>query len=478
MKCLPHFRRQIRRAHLPSVSYSPAQVAKMYNFPTDFDGSGVTVGIIELGGGIAPETGLVVVLVAGGKNAPDGPNGADGEVCLDNQIIREMAPGAKRRIYFAPNTTAGFAAAIRQAVDDGCSVISISWGGPEDQWSADDIKLMETALSYAVAMGVSVFAAAGDNGSGDGEPGQHVDYPASSPNVTGVGGTALTTISETVWNDGTDGGATGGGISTVFARPGWQTIGNQAPGVNRAVPDVAFNGDPNTGYKIAVDGTQQVIGGTSAGAPGWAALAAILCQALGRKLGLLNKLLYPLADTFALRDITSGNNGVFMSQPGYDCCTGLGSPDGAKLLAALMAGGTPVPPLPPPPVPVPPPPPVPLPTSFTLDFTQGIHKGWRYTFRAPVSGPAGKYVVHKLSEGSEAALARHLINLPSALCGKDVPSTPKLTLSGIVAFLENLVHQFGPAILPTLEAWVATLSIPDWEKAVVDQVLEGLVGGK
>jgi kumamolisin len=198
-------------------------------------------------------------------------------------------------------------------------------------------------------LGVTVIAAAGDGGSADGanDGGNHADFPASSPHVLGCGGTTLdadpdtgSVTSETVWNNGT-GGATGGGVSTAFDRPQWQARAG-VPGSGRGVPDVAANADPRTGYQVRVDGTDSVIGGTSAVAPLWAALVARLAQATGRPLGLLAETLY--AGTSAgvvppgFRDVTDGDNGGYSAGPGWDACTGLGVPDGAALLARLQGG--------------------------------------------------------------------------------------------------------------------------------------------
>jgi kumamolisin len=259
-------------------------------------------------------------------------------------------------VYFAPNTDAGFLDAIAEATHASPTptAMSISWGQSEDQWTAQARTAMDQALADAAALGVTVTVAAGDNGSSDATTGTapHVDFPAASPHVLACGGTSLTltasgTISsETVWNDGTSGGATGGGVSDTFALPSWQTgagvpvrLGTSKSG--RGVPDVAGDADPRTGYQIYVDGQAQVIGGTSAVAPLWAGLVARLAQAKGAKLGLLAPTLYSGAHTgkatTGLRDITSGSNGGYSAHAGWDACTGLGTPNGTALLA-LLAG--------------------------------------------------------------------------------------------------------------------------------------------
>ncbi|MBU6478418.1 MAG: S53 family peptidase, partial [Xanthomonadaceae bacterium] len=256
--------------------------------------------------------------------------------------------------YFAPNTDQGFYDAITQAAQGSsppAMVMSISWGGPEDSWSTASRNAMETALEDAAALGVTVCVAAGDGGSGDGESdGQpHVDYPAASPSVLACGGTRLMSsggaiASEVVWNETAAGeGATGGGVSQVFALPTWQASAGIPAAPNgfagRGVPDVAGNADPLTGYEILVDGQSEVVGGTSAVAPLWAGLVARLNQQLGKSLGLANAALYGTGGN-GFRDIIQGDNGAYAAGPGWDACTGWGSPNGTALLAALSGTGS------------------------------------------------------------------------------------------------------------------------------------------
>jgi kumamolisin len=347
----------------PSLTYTPPQLGALYGFPSGTDGSGESVAIIELGGGfreqdltqyftslgIAKAPVVTAVSVAGGANKPGGE--ADGEVMLDIEVIGALAPGANIVVYFAPNTDQGFYEAISQAAHDNThkpSVMSISWGGPEDGWTAPSRDAMQSALEDAAALAVTVTVAAGDSGSSDGasdgEP--HVDFPASSPYALGCGGTRLTAkggaiVSEVVWNEtAADEGATGGGVSTVFALPEWQGASHvpksPAGSAGRGVPDVSGNADPLTGYQIFLDGQAQVIGGTSAVAPLWAALIARYNQKLGAPLGAPHSAFYQIGSK-AFRDITQGNNGAYQAGPGWDACTGLGSPNGAALLAALAA---------------------------------------------------------------------------------------------------------------------------------------------
>jgi kumamolisin len=352
-----------------AVPLSPPEVAKLYNFPTGVDGTGECIAIIELGGGFVTadldhyfsQLGLatpnvIAVSVDGGVNQPEhNPGGADGEVMLDIEVSGAVAPGAKIVVYFAPNTDQGFLDAITTAVHDSVnnpSVVSISWGSPEIRWTAQARKSFDQAFQAAAAMGVTVCAAAGDAGSADmhsSDPDfdslDHVDFPSSDPFVLGCGGTRLETSSgaitgESVWDDGPD-SATGGGISDVFDVPAYQSAAgvpasaNPGGRIGRGVPDVSGDASPMTGYLVRVDGIDTVIGGTSAVAPLWAGLVALLNQALGHKVGFLNPTLYPLVSTPAFRDITSGNNGDYQARPGWDPCTGLGSPDGAALLQSL-----------------------------------------------------------------------------------------------------------------------------------------------
>jgi kumamolisin len=189
-------------------------------------------------------------------------------------------------------------------------------------------------------LGIPVTIAAGDNGSSDGlnDGKNHVDFPASCPYVLACDGTRVVSAkavitSETVWNDGGQGGATGGGFSTVFAHPPGRPLTLRC--LKRGVPDVAGNADPETGYNILVDGHQMVVGGASAVASLWAALALLLSRKLYRRLGFISPSLYT-PDSSDFRDITVDNNGAYSAAAGWDPCTGLGSPLGAQLLQALQ----------------------------------------------------------------------------------------------------------------------------------------------
>lgn len=347
-----------------AITYATPQIASLYHFPTQGSGQGQTIGIIELGGGYRPSDlqtyfqqlslplpEVASVLVDGGQNTPTDPQSADGEVALDIEVAGAVAPGARMVVYFAPNTDRGFLDAITRAIHDtqnAPSVLSISWGGPESTWTGQTLQLMDQAFQTGGTLGVTICCAAGDHGARDGvttDTLAHVDFPASSPNVLACGGTRLESAndaitSEIVWNNG-DGWATGGGVSDVFDQPTWQAnvqIQSINPGsrIGRSLPDVAGNADPQTGYQVLVDGQSLVVGGTSAVAPLWAGLIALLNQQLGKPVGFLTPILYQqITQTQVFYDILSGDNDGYAAGPGWDACTGWGSPDGANLLNAL-----------------------------------------------------------------------------------------------------------------------------------------------
>lgn len=329
------------RPRTPVPGYTPRQVARAYNMPLDqYDGTGVVVGVVELGGafndadlvqyaqrlGIKPGT-VVVLPIDGARPKSDGPNGADGEVMLDVEVILAVAPKAVVRCYFAPNTDHGFLDAIDQACRE-CDLVSISWGGPESSWPSQTLDAYEEVLAAARARGVTVFCASGDSGSRDGTGRNVVDFPASSPSVVACGGTQLhldetgKRLGEVTWDDNDYTSATGGGVS------------DQWPG--RQVPDVAGNASPTTGYQVTVDGQDLVIGGTSAVAPLYAAGVALLRQAYGKPFDFLNTVLTNPAICY---DVTVGDNGGYKAGPGRDQTTGFGVVDFARMLAVLTGGG-------------------------------------------------------------------------------------------------------------------------------------------
>jgi kumamolisin len=382
-----------------ATSYSPVQIAGIYDFPTGLDGTGQTIALIELndvnsqgnatGAGYATsdlETffenlgitmpSVTAVGVDGGANLPGQDADADGEVTLDIEVAGAIAPGAKIAVYFGTNTDDGFVQVVSAAVHDDVrkpGIVSISWGQAEETTTAQMLQGLQEILQEAAALGVTVCVAAGDDGSADMEQNvwddkPHVDFPASSPYALACGGTTLGASSgpdapvETVWNDGANGGATGGGVSNFFPKPSYQNnIHVPPPAVaagGRGVPDVSADADPNTGYNIVVGGQREQVGGTSAVAPLYAGLIARINQSLtsggGNAVGFVNPLIYAQSiPAGVFHDVTQGNNdiyndldGEFEAGPGWDPCTGLGSVDGANLLAALQAqaGTSPTPP--------------------------------------------------------------------------------------------------------------------------------------
>jgi kumamolisin len=379
-------------------TYTPPDVAKLFNFPASTL-SGQCVAVLAFNGqvmsteesapggyekaaldgyftgvlGQAAPTITDVVVQGPGNQPGDGskPNDSSAEVLLDLCTVASVAQGANVAVYFTEFTEEGWVNAIKAAVNDVTNkpeVISISYGNPEDDegqsaWTAQTIQLVNEAFEQAAAQGMTICCASGDSGSGD-EPGattEHVDFPASSPWVLGCGGIRLeaevatsTIQGERVWNDLAGGnGATGGGVSRLFPVPDWQATANVPPNADgsgktgRGVPDVAGLADPETPLWVLMPGGQPGgIGGTSAAAPLWSALIALLNQQSPARLGFFNPQLYEhLKDS--LVDIVQGNNGNYAAGPGWDACTGWGRPDGGRLLQGLEgaaagpgAGGT------------------------------------------------------------------------------------------------------------------------------------------
>jgi kumamolisin len=387
----PHFRRIDLDASAVARALSPLTVAQLYNFPPNLDGSGQTIAIIELDGGFQQKDlddyfqglglktpSVTAVSIDGGTNVKnkhllDHPEqNADGEVALDIEVAGAVSPGAKQLVYFAPNTDQGFLAAINAAINakPQPAAVSISWGGPESRSTAQSKNSLEQAFQDAAHLGIPVCVASGDNGSFDGTRALEVDFPASAPHALGCGGTKLegsggAISGETVWNvggvDPTTGQrfqeGTGGGVSQFFAMPSYQSsiAVPDSPAGNvggRGVPDVCGDADPATGYKIRytndINDGDTVIGGTSAVAPLWAGLIARFAQSLGHPVGFLHPLIYqPSVSDAAFRDITRGDNdsqgqgGLYHAGPGWDPCTGLGSPKGIALLNALSSSSHP-----------------------------------------------------------------------------------------------------------------------------------------
>ena len=395
------------RASAVAQALTPLAVAQLYGFPPNLNGSGQTIAIIELDGGFLqsdlstyfqslglPVPSVSTVLLDGqtntiNKHLPAHPElNADDEVALDIEVAGAISPAAKQIVYFAQNNDQSFLKAINTAIQATPPpvAVSISWGHPESTYTDQSKVAFEQALQDAANLGIPVTVAAGDDGSFDGTGALAVDFPASSPHALGCGGTNLvgsggTISSETVWNSLTQDAqgnpvriGTGGGVSVFFAKPAYQSSVTVPPPPSgttggRGVPDVCGDADPATGYKIRVKGVDTVVGGTSAVAPLWAGLIARFGQSLGRPVGFLHPMIYQTTlSSVAFRDITKGDNdsqgmgGLYPAGPGWDACTGLGSPKGTALLNALKAVPPPTPPHPTPPHPTPPHPTPPHPT--------------------------------------------------------------------------------------------------------------------
>ncbi len=346
---------------------TPPQVAAAYAFPPDLDGEGQTLGLVELGGGYHRDDlegyfgGLGIAapeVVSQGPNRPStsaDPSRYDAEVALDIDVAGALAPKARMVVYFAEkNTTQAFVDVVNDAVhdrDNAPSVISISWGSSETEWAPGAAQEMARVIQAAGLLGITVCVSSGDFGAPNGlAEGVAVNFPASASYALACGGTRLTAPGgayggEAAWNNlKRGGGATGGGVSVLFERPGYQedagvpTVPEEGtrPGfAGRGVPDVAGDADSLTGYLILIYGQWLTSGGTSAVAPLWAALVARWNQRLGRRLGFLNPKLYDLLGTDAFHPITEGDNGFYDAGTGWNACTGLGTPDGTRLVERL-----------------------------------------------------------------------------------------------------------------------------------------------
>ncbi|MFK0192744.1 protease pro-enzyme activation domain-containing protein [Kitasatospora sp. NPDC090308] len=298
-----------------------------------------------------------------GANYDSKPGDGQGEVELDSEIVRGVAPKATQLVYEAPNSDQGeIDMAAKIVSDNRVSVISISWGSCEPDTTASSMTAVNNSFKQAAAQGISIFSASGDDGSRDctrsdsGSSVKAVDFPASSPYNTGVGGTNLK-VSGTTYGSESAWSTAGGGVSTQFAKPSWQT-GTNVTGTQRTVPDVSSNADPNSGFAIYTQGTSspgwQVYGGTSAAAPLWSGFAALYNQkakaATKPVLGEANPKIYAVTNSSsygsAFHDVTSGKNQDFSTKAGYDQVTGWGTPIADGLTAALLGSGGTTPPPP------------------------------------------------------------------------------------------------------------------------------------
>jgi kumamolisin len=376
----------------PPGTFTPMEVIAGYGFaqgsfkvPTP-----VKIGVLSLGGsyvssdlqaactawGIPMPT--VTAITAGGAKQDPTDQDSNVENALDLQCIAGAYDSltktpANITICFGPNATGGMLAALNALVAEGCNVISISWGGPDSSWSAQERAGLAAGFAAAAAKGVTVCAASGDNSIDDGTGSPVADYPCSDPNVWAVGGTNLVLNvnglykSESAWGDGQPGDeGGGGGFDASVSTPTWQ-VGVVPAGQGRGVPDSSANADPNSGYQICANGSFTVVGGTSASTPITASILAAAKAVDAQAAGLVSAMLYAARAT-AFRDITTGSNGS-PATVGWDKATGNGSPNGVAFSGAL--GKAPAPPAPVPPPSAPPAPPAPSgPAGLTLAQAQ------------------------------------------------------------------------------------------------------------
>lgn len=378
--------RSAAAATLPTSPVSPSEIAAHYRFPAG-TGAGQTIAVAEFGGGFFPDdlaaycakydtpvpkvttvsvNGAPILTLEQIRQLPQEQQteqlGDSKEVGLDVEVIAGLAPDAAIVLYFSTFDQKGWVDLLNQLIDGKPAtsmVLSVSWGLAEDDpnWSKGALSAINERLQALASLGITVCAAAGDDGSGDQETDgrAHVDFPASSPNLLAVGGTMFEGENEVVWWEApgqrtpNGGGSTGGGVSVEFARPSWQNvkIASLNPGSidGRVVPDIAaLAGSPL--YDLIFIGQDSPNGGTSAAAPVWAALLARLASA-GWKPAFLTPLLYgsgpsggPLGAS-ACVDVIAGNNTApdpgkgYKAGPGFDAVSGWGVPNGAALLAAL-----------------------------------------------------------------------------------------------------------------------------------------------
>jgi len=368
------------------VYTDPRTIMKHYDFPAA-TGAGQCAALVQFGGGYNPEDMgtyfelrgipcpvITLVEVMGQTNQPASaevmkgcasylgllgpadPNGksvyasnssafwATLECTMDLQILGTVAPGARLVTYLAPNTTQGKYNAFSQAIFDETnspSVINCSWGSCENKAPQSSMISMDKLFQQAALKGVTICASAGDYGDGSAQCGQPTGhFPATSPNALACGGSSVAQdlAKETSWYEVISGFpmSGGGGYSQFFDLPDWQksVVTGQT---GRGFPDVVAKADIMTGYDVLVSGLDLPMGGTSAAAPLWAGLIALLNEALGQRVGYLTSLLYSSGFASALQAITQSGGGPCVPTAGWNPCTGLGRPIGSALLAALSA---------------------------------------------------------------------------------------------------------------------------------------------
>jgi kumamolisin len=349
-----HHQAAVPEAVQPRVTnMTPSLIRSAYNLNTlinsGLKGAGETVGLVEFDSfvqsnvtaydnnfGLSVASNPATVTVDGGS----GPIGSgEVEVELDIEVVQAIAPAATIKVFEAPNSDAGEQDLNAALVSSGVSVVSCSWGASELDRTVSNMNADDAILQQAAAQGQSYYAASGDSGSHDALNGATaVDYPASDPFVTGVGGTNVTLTASGGWRGESAWSGSGGGVSVQWAKPAFQSA---LSGSFRSVPDVATDGGPNSPWLIFTEGTSGSVWGTSAAAPSWAAFTAIYDQDAASKgkaaLGYANPTLYSIGAgplyTSAFHDIKSGNNGGFKAVTGYDRVTGWGSYNAGNFIA-------------------------------------------------------------------------------------------------------------------------------------------------
>ena len=424
--------------------YLVSQILRAYdgNF-TNLTGAGQQIGIVidtvphdsDLtafwnANGVNQSLSNIITVNVRGGTLPE----PSGEETLDVSWASGIAPGAQVVIYACGNLN-NVNESYSQILDDlqsgarpNLHQISMSYAAGEvtDETSSDMDSTTQMFTSMT-AYGVTLFAGSGDHGAyGGSDNGStiQVDYPASSPSVVGVGGTSLTldlsgeVASETVWMTvGKSAGSSGGGISSVFARPKWQ-VGSTVPaGTMRLVPDVALDADPNTGAYVVLKGEEREYGGTSWSSPTWAGLCALFNEARAQQglspLGLANTKFYPLLGTANFRDITSGGNGVYNAAVGYDLVTGIGVPDVNMLIFGLTNSAAPVAP------------------AITSALTASGQVGEAFTYQITASGSPTSFAAFGLPSGLSVTSAGVISGRPTV--AGTFPVTLKATNSSATA---------------------------------------------
>ncbi len=372
----------------PGGGYAPADLNGAYDatplLQAGIQGNNQTVAVFELDG--YPSSDVTQYFQTYNLGNPsitnvlvDGFDGSAGsgaiEVDLDIEVVAAMAPKAAQIVYEGPNTTQGVNDTYNQIVTDNkAQITTISWGLCEAQSGNAELQTLDNIFSQGASQGIAIYAASGDSGAYDcNDSSLAVDSPAGDPNITGVGGTNLRLSngaygSESVWSNPSDtrrsprGAGGGGGISSFFNQPSWQTgpgVQNQYSNGKREVPDVSADADPATGYSMyctaAASGCPSsgwiTVGGTSGAAPLWAGSTALINEYLQQqqkpRMGFANPVLYGLANAQTqfppFHDVTSGTNLYYPATAGYDEASGWGSPDIYNIARDVAAGVTPPP---------------------------------------------------------------------------------------------------------------------------------------